>query len=380
MLLARRITTNPRTSTTITAASRRLSTTTTRKNPRPSMLTGFPTAAPAAPSKPLRYADVAVTPTAPEFTGVYRGKQQHPADFHPSVLDRAAAAGVRKVMLTGMHLADVVPNLALCAARPEQCSLTIGVHPYHAAEPWAAECNEAGGKGEVGGEGWESNPYLAQLASHVRDALALGPTSPLSAFGELGLDWDKTAHVSKDLQLRTFRAQLDMFVREGWDLPLFLHCRAAFDDFIREMTPYLDKLPRRGLVHSFVGSRAEMEALVGLGFDVSVNGFSFATRESLEMVAAVPLERLQIETDAPWGEIKPGAEVAKRYCGNAPPLPQNKKKDKWDAACMVKERNESCAISRVAFVVAGLKGMNVEEVAEAAWRNSVEMFGLERGE
>lgn len=55
MLLARRITTNP-----LTAASRRLSTTTTtlRKIPRPSMLTGFPTAAPAAPSKPLRYADV----------------------------------------------------------------------------------------------------------------------------------------------------------------------------------------------------------------------------------------------------------------------------------------------------------------------------------
>ncbi|KAB2569782.1 Deoxyribonuclease Tat-D [Lasiodiplodia theobromae] len=372
MLLARRITTNRLT----TAATRRLSTTTTRKTPRPNMLSGFPTAAPAAPSKPLRYADVAVTPIAPEFTGVYRGKQQHPPDFHPSVLDRAAAAGVRKVMLTGMHLADVVPNLALCAARPEQCSLTIGVHPYHAAEPWAeaeAERGEAEGAG-----GWESNAYLAQLASHVRDALALTP-SPLSAFGELGLDWDKLGHVSKELQLRTFRAQLDLFVREGWDLPLFLHCRAAFPDFVREITPFLSQLPRRGLVHSFVGSKAEMETLVGMGFDISVNGFSFATRESLEMVAAVPLERLQIETDAPWGEIKPGAEVAKRYCGNAPPLPLAKKKDKWDAACMVKERNESCAISRVAFVVAGLKGIKVEEVAEAAWRNSVEMFGLERG-
>lgn len=296
------------------------------------------------------------------------------------MLDRAAAAGVRKVMLTGMHLADVEPNLALCAARPGQCSLTVGVHPYHAAEPWAGGGNGEGGGEGAEGEGWESNAYLAQLASHVRDALALGPTrSPVSAFGELGLDWDKLGHVSKDVQLRTFRAQLALFVREGWDLPLFLHCRAAFADFVREMTPYLDKLPRRGLVHSFVGSRAEMEALVAMGFDISVNGFSFATRESLEMVAAVPLERLQIETDAPWGEIKAGAEVAKRYCVNAPPLPLAKKKDKWDPACMVKERNESCAISKVAFVVAGLKGIAVEEVAEAAWRNSVEMFGLERG-
>lgn len=172
--------------------------------------------------------------------------------------------------------------------------------------------------------------------------------------------------------------QLEIFVREGWDLPLFLHCRAAFEDFVEIITPYLGRLPRRGLVHSFVGSKEQMERLVELGFDVSVNGFSFQTQESLEMVAAIPLERLQIETDAPWGEIKSTAEVAKRYLVNAPPSPASKKKDKWDVGCMVKERNESCGIVRVAYIVAGLKGISVEEVTEAAWRNSVAMFGLER--
>ena len=94
------------------------------------------------------------------------------------------------------------------------------------------------------------------------------------------------------------------------------------------------------------------------------------------MVAALPLDRLHLETDAPWGEIKSTSELAMRYCKHAPEAPMSKKKDKWDAKCMVKERNESCMISRVAFIVAGLRGVRVEEVAEAAWSNSVRLFGL----
>ena len=112
-----------------------------------------------------------------------------------------------------------------------------------------------------------------------------------------------------------------------------------------------------------------------MGCDVSVSGFSFKDRESLEMVAALPLDKLQLETDAPWGIIQPSSEVAKKYLVNCPPLPASKKKDKFQMGAMVKERNESCAISQIAFVVAGLKGLSVEEVAEAAWTNSMKMFG-----
>lgn len=259
-------------------------------------------------------------------------------------------------MLTGMSLSDVSVNLAIAEARPAQCFVTIGVHPYHAVEMV------------------EGGPaYLEKLAESLRAALALTPC-PVAAFGELGLDYDRLNHAPKDVQIRAFKAQLNLFVENSWDLPLFLHCRAAFDDFVDVITPYLEKLPRRGLVHSFVGSTAQMQKLVELGFDISVNGFSFQNRESVDMVAVVPPERLQIETDAPWGEIKSGSDVAKRYLANAPPLPPSKKRDKWDAACMVKERNESCTIERVAYVVAGLKGITVDGVAEAAWKNSVNMF------
>ncbi|KAM5385420.1 hypothetical protein ACJZ2D_001061 [Fusarium nematophilum] len=301
-------------------------------------LSQFPTAAPAKPTTELRFADVAVTATANEFKGIYRGKQCHEPDF-ADTLDRAKDLGVSKVMLTGMSLADVSFNEAIAKSRPSQCYLTIGVHPYHASEL------DGGGKS-----------YLDELEHKVKQALAQEPPQ-IAAFGELGLDYDREVHASKEVQIRAFKTQLGLFVKNSWDLPLFLHCRNAFDDFVDIMTPYMDKLPRRGLVHSFVGSAAQMEKLVGMGLDVSVNGFSFKDEESLDMASKIPLGNLRIETDAPWGELKATAEVVKRYCSNARPLPPAKKKDKWDGRCMVKERNESCTIERVALVVAGLKGM-----------------------
>ncbi|KAI0887751.1 Mg-dependent DNase [Annulohypoxylon maeteangense] len=320
-------------------------------------LSGLPQEAPTKLKNRLRYVDVAVTATAKEFDGIYRNKKYHQADFI-NTLDRAQAAGVEKIMLTGMSLSDVSINIGIAQSRPTQCFVTIGVHPYHAAEPDT-----------------EGPTYLVKLTEAIRAALASTPC-PLAAFGELGLDYDRLNYASKEVQIRTFKSQLDLFVENGWELPLFLHCRAAFNDFVEVISPYVGRLPRRGLVHSFVGSRTQMEKLVELGFDISVNGFSFQSQESVDMVAAIPLERLQVETDAPWGEIKSGNEVSKRYLTSASPLPPNKKRDKWDATCMVKERNESCTIERVAYVVAGLKGVTVDEVAEAAWKNSINMFGL----
>jgi len=261
-------------------------------------------------------------------------------------------------MLTGMSVQDVELNSSLVAAHPSQCTLTIGIHPYHAAIP----------EGDI-----EST--MDELAKQVSQALAQTPC-PISAFGELGLDYDRVNHASKEDQVRVFKAQLDLFVAHGWQLPLFLHCRAAFEDFANIIKPYLAKLPKGGLVHSFVGSTAEMKSLVDLGLDISVNGFSFQDRESLEMVTSIPLERLQIETDAPWGEIKASSDLAKRYCKNAPPALPSKKKDKWDANFTVKERNESCNMHTVAFVVAGLRGCTVDEIANAAWQNSARMFGF----
>lgn len=257
-----------------------------------------------------------------------------------------------------MSLRDVELNRSIARCRPKQCFVTVGVHPYHAEEMVS------------GGQ-----EYIDKLAEAI-ESLYQEDASPLAAFGELGLDYDRLIHASKESQIHAFKAQLDFFLSKKLDLPLFLHCRAACDDFVDIISPYIPHLPRGGLVHSFVGSETEMQKLVALGLDVSVNGFSFANAESLKMVAAIPLDRLQIETDSPWGHIGDNSDLVIRYCVHASKAPQSKKRDKWDAQCMVKERNESCMIERVAFIVAGLKGIGVDEVTQQAWANSIRMFGL----
>ncbi|RAR05215.1 Mg-dependent DNase [Stemphylium lycopersici] len=233
--------------------------------PSSMLLGGFSDKAPSAPTAKLRYADVAVTATAKEFAGSYRGKQYHAPDFD-AVLDRALAAGVEHVMLTGMSIADVPVNIGIARKRPEQCRITIGVHPYHAVEA------------DKGGE-----EYYETLSQHISQTLDREPQL-IAAFGELGLDYDKLADAPKEAQIRVFKRQLDMIVKAGWRLPLFLHCRAAFEDFVAILEPYLDQLPlRAGLVHSFVGTAQEMQKLVAMGLQVSVNNFAF--RDQCDEVA-----------------------------------------------------------------------------------------------
>lgn len=118
------------------------------------------------------------------------------------------------------------------------------------------------------------------------------------AFGEIGLDYDRLFLSPKEPQLKYFEAQLDVAVEI--QLPLFLHSRAASEDFERLLAPRLEKLPKRGLVHSFTGTMEEMNRLVALGVDIGVNGCSLKTEENLEVVKAMPLDRIQIETDGPW--------------------------------------------------------------------------------
>ena len=135
------------------------------------------------------------------------------------------------------------------------------------------------------------------------DALRRVITSPenravVTAFGEIGLDYDRLFLCHAPTQRRAFEAQLDLAVELS--LPLFLHSRAAAEDFEQILKPRLAKLPKRGLVHSFTGTQEEMEAVLAMGLDVGVNGCSLKTEENLQVVKAIPLERLQIETDGPW--------------------------------------------------------------------------------
>lgn len=193
------------------------------------------------------------------------------------------------------------------------------------------------------------------------------------AFGEIGLDWDRLELSPKETQLKYFEAQLEVAVE--LHMPLFLHMRSCAGEFEELLRPKLAQLPKRGLVHSFTGTIEEMRSLIDLGFDIGVNGCSMKTEENLAVIKEIPLQRIQIETDGPWCEIRP-SHASSQYLKDGPQAPKSVKKEKWERGRLVKGRNEPVTIPQVAHVIAKVKKIPVEEVCQAAWQNSVEMFGL----
>ena len=122
------------------------------------------------------------------------------------------------------------------------------------------------------------------------------------AIGECGLDYDRLEFCPQDLQMKYFRRQVQLAVELR--MPLFLHNRNTGGDFLEVMRAYRDRMREAGVggvVHSFDGSMEEMKALTGeLGLFIGVNGCSMKTEENVEVVRAIPMEYLLVETDAPW--------------------------------------------------------------------------------
>ncbi|KAI9729932.1 MAG: hypothetical protein M1818_008372 [Claussenomyces sp. TS43310] len=291
-------------------------------------------------SSKLRYVDIGINLTDPVYSGMYHGTQRHPNDL-AGVLSRARDAGCQKLIITGSDIDESKKAIEMAN---------------------------------------EHRP--ATLLSQLRDLASShsASSSPIVAFGEIGLDYDRLGLCPKDIQLTYFAAQLDIAVHAG--LPLFLHSRAAAADFARLLRERLHLLPKRGVVHSFTGTVEEMQELVDMGFDIGINGCSLKTEENVQVVKRVPLERLQLETDGPWCEMR-ASHAANRHLqawdegeGRGETTWKSVKKEKWIEGAMVKGRNESCMIGRVAVAVAGIKGLGLSVVTESAWQNSVRMFGL----
>lgn len=263
--------------------------------------------------------------------------------------------------------------------------------------------------------------------------------SPLVAFGEFGLDYDRLHYCSKKIQLHSFAAQLELAASLKPQLPLFLHSRVAHDDFVRLLKeafgPRLERLEHGAVVHSFTGTAEEMRELMDLGLYIGTNGCSFKTAENCAVVKEIRLDRLMLETDGPWCEVRPSHEGWKYLIEPPKPVnpdvdaakpeangtaaapantassdlaqqqqqrpaakgkqqqqkskkPQKKepevperykvvKKEKWVEGAMIKGRNEPCMIERVGKIVAGIKGVTVEELCEAAWQNTTKVFPVD---
>lgn len=300
-----------------------------------------------------KFIDIGINLTDAQFRGIYHGKQAHESDL-VDVIDRARQSGMTKMLVTGSTLSDSKEALELCTSYSQQGILelysTVGVHPCQAAE-YDAEFH-----GDL-------NPIkaLAQSSSYVK------------AFGEIGLDYDRLHYSPADVQRKYFKNQLD--IASELKLPLFLHSRAAADDFVSILSPYITegKLPRGGVVHSFTGTLEEARQVLDLGLYIGINGCSLKTEENLAVVKQIPLDKILLETDGPWCEIRP-SHSSYKYLAK-PPLPYKAvKKDKQEPGSLIKGRCEPCAISLVADVIAGVKEISVTEVIETAYSNTVKLF------
>ncbi|TAQ85917.1 hypothetical protein B7494_g5758 [Chlorociboria aeruginascens] len=281
-----------------------------------------------------RFIDIGINLTDSVYSGLYHGTQRHPSDLS-SVIRRAKEAGSQKLIVTGSDLAD-------SQFLPSPTS------------------------------------YLSSLQSLLTSALA---SQACVAFGEIGLDYDRLSLCPKETQLQYFAAQLDIVASLPSPPPLFLHSRAAHEDFLRVLSDNgrLERLKKRGVVHSFTGSREEMWMLLEGGWSIGVNGCSLKTEGNLEVVRDVPLDRLMLETDGPWCEVRASHAGAKFLVGGGQNWEEkwkSVKKEKWVEGAMIKGRNEPCMIGKVAVIVAAVKGISVEEVTERVWKNTVRMFGL----
>ncbi|MEZ4437064.1 MAG: TatD family hydrolase, partial [bacterium] len=201
--------------------------------------------------------------------GVNLADKRFAAD-RDAVVERARAAGVSAMVLTGTRLATSRAVAALAAGRPGVLYATAGVHPHDAKS--------------VDGE----------TAGALR-ALAARPE--VVAIGECGLDYDRDFS-PRPAQREAFAMQLGLAVELG--MPTFLHARAAHADLCRIIAdhPEVD-----GVVHCFTGGPAEAEAYLALGLHIGVTGWICDDRRADELRAAVrhiPLDRLMLETDAPY--------------------------------------------------------------------------------
>lgn len=187
------------------------------------------------------------------------------------VIKNAAEAGVKRLLAVGCTLADSQLGVEM-ASRHDNIWASIGLHPH------------------------EAKHYINdhEKLQQFRNLLVNMPK--VVAIGECGLDYHYM-HSSKEDQKKLFRFQLDMAVEN--DLPLIFHVREAFADFWHILDSYKGL---RGVVHSFSSTRADLDEILARGLYVGLNGIMTFTKdnEQLQAAKAIPLQKLLLETDAPY--------------------------------------------------------------------------------
>jgi len=317
----------------------------------------------------LRFIDIAVNLTDPVFRGYHHGKKKHDDDLD-MVLERSRLAGVKSMIITGGSLHE--SKEALHLAERYGFYATIGCHPTRSRQ---FDTFKGG-----------PSAYLDALDNLIEKHLR--GKGRVVAVGECGLDYDRTHFADPETQRKNFRSQLSL--AKKYHLPLFLHSRAAHEDFVKILRDegFGEDGGKAvggngGVVHSFTGTAEEVAELVQMGFHIGVNGCSMKTEANMAAVKAIPPGKIMFETDAPWCSMtashssRPHIEALPRSLRSLY-FPPDTKPEKFVYGKAVKGRNEPCGIGGVAWVLNQMnEGVGFERITERAWKNTVDVFDLD---
>ena len=241
-----------------------------------------------------------------------------------AVIQRAQAAGVSQIVVTGASREGSREALEIAAAYPGRLFATAGVHPHHALE------------------------VTAEAESEMRELLR---DPRVVAVGECGLDYYRDL-APRHAQRRAFERQLELAVACG--KPLFLHQRDAHADFMDVMRGFEGRLGAV-VVHCFTGTGQELAEVVAQGWYVGITGWLCDERRGAhlrEIVTTIPADRLLVETDAPY--LLPRS---------LRPMPPHR-------------RNEPMFLPHIVAELARDRGESLGDTAAATTANARRFFGL----
>ena len=241
------------------------------------------------------------------------------------VLERARAAGVERIVVTGASESESAVAQGMAARYPRQLSATAGVHP-HLAREWTEASADA-----------------------LRSLLA---RPGVVAVGEAGLDFNRDFS-PRDCQERAFEAQIELAAELR--MPLFMHERDASERFIAILARHRHRLGR-AVAHCFTGNERALDAYLDLDLHIGITGWVCDERRGTHLhrlVSKIPSERLMVETDAPY--LLPR---------DLRPRPKSR-------------RNEPAYLSHIVERIAHFRGEAPEQLAESSTRAAEAFFGLE---
>lgn len=241
-----------------------------------------------------------------------------------AVIKRAQEAGVAAMVVTGASESTSQAAQSLAHRYPGSLYATAGVHP-HDASHWRA--------------------------TTVDTLQALAATGEVVALGETGLDFYRDFS-PRPQQMQVFEAQLALAADLG--MPVFLHERDAFEQFIKILGHYRSRLSA-AVLHCFTGSAQQLAAYLELDLHIGITGWICDERRGLhlrELLPQIPLDRLMLETDAPY---------------LLPRTLRPKPKDR---------RNEPAFLPHILDTVADCLSLSPTFVAEATTRTAKTFFAL----